>query len=294
LIYKDYLVLGASGFLGSQFARTLNGNSLLHINRVNGSLSDRDFVQFNLDDDDFYPLHELFQKYSFKTVINCIADADIENCEKNAERAYFLNSLLPKRLAKFSESQKFKLIQISTDAVFDGKTSFRGESDTPIPSNVYGRSKLKGEQEVLQHSNNSLIARVNFVGHSERKTTLLDFIFRNLRNKQKIVGYTNIYFTPLVINQTVSAILELERLSACGVYHVAGKERLSKYDFARLVCEVWNLDSSYLSAAPYTSTIPRAMDLSLDTSKIEDLGIAFPNIVDSLHEYRQAIIGDLE
>lgn len=294
MIYKDYLVLGASGFLGSQFARTLNGNSLLHINRVNGSLSDRDFVQFNLDDDDFYPLHELFQKYSFKTVINCIADADIENCEKNAERAYSLNSLLPKRLAKFSESHNFKLIQISTDAVFDGKTSFRGESDTPIPSNVYGQSKLKGEEEVLQHSNNSLIARVNFVGHSEKKETLLDFIFRNLRDKQKIIGYTNIYFTPLVINQTVSAILELERLSACGVYHVAGKERLSKYEFARLVCEVWDLDSSYLSAAPYTSTIPRAMDLSLDTSKMEDLGIAFPNIVDSLHEYRQTIIGDLE
>lgn len=227
-------------------------------------------------------------------MINCIADADIENCEKNAERAYFLNSLLPKKLAEFSESHNFKLIQISTDAVFDGKTSFRGESDTPIPPNVYGRSKLKGEQEVLQHSNNCLIARVNFVGHSERKTTLLDFIFRNLRDKQKIIGYTNIYFTPLVINQTVSAILELERLSACGVYHVAGKERLSKYEFARLVCEVWDLDSSFLSAAPYTSTIPRAMDLSLDTSKIENLGIAFPNIVDSLHEYRRITIGDLE
>lgn len=294
MIYKDYLVLGASGFLGSQFARTLNGNSLLHINRVNDSLSDRDFVQFNLEDDDFYPLHELFQKYSFKTVINCIADADIENCEKNAERAYSLNSLLPKRLAKFSESHNFKLIQISTDAVFDGTTSFRGESDTPIPSNVYGRSKLKGEQEVLQHSNNSLVARVNFVGHSERKTTLLDFIFRSLRDKQNIIGYSNIFFTPLVINQTVSAILELERLSACGIYHVAGKERLSKYEFARLVCEVWDLDSNYLSAAPYTSKIPRALDLSLDTSKMEVHGIAFPNIVDSLHEYRQSIVGDLK
>lgn len=294
MIYKDYLVLGASGFLGSQFARILNGNSLLHINRVNDSLSDRDFVQFNLEHDDFYPLHELFEKYSFKTVINCIADADIENCEKNVERAYFLNSLLPKKLAKFSVSHNFKLIQISTDAVFDGKTSFWSELDTPTPANVYGRSKLKGEQEVLEHSNNSLIARVNFVGHSEKKATLLDFIYRNLRDKQNIIGYTNIYFTPLVINQTVSAILELEKLSACGVYHVAGKERLSKYKFAKLVCEVWDLDSNYLSAAPYTSKIPRALDLSLDTSKIEDHGIAFPNIVDSLHEYRRTIIGDLE
>ncbi len=294
MIFKDYLILGAGGFLGSHLARVLSGNALLHLNRPNDSLRVSDFVQFNLKDNNFYPLDELFRNYRFKTVINCIANADIEDCEKNQEKAFALNSHLPKKLAKLSELYDFKLIQISTDAVFDGKTSFRSEQDKPLPTTVYGISKLKGEQAVVEHSHNSLIARVNFVGHSNRKVTLFDFIYRNLRDKKGITGYTDIYFTPLLVNQTVSAILELERLSLCGVYHVAGRERISKFEFAKLVCEIWDLDSNYLSAAPYTSNITRAMDLSLDTTKISNLGIVFPNIVDSLHAYRQAIKGELE
>ena len=294
MIFKDYLVLGASGFLGSQLAKTLNGNALLHVNRANDSLKGSDFVQFKLDDDEFYPLDELFKKYRFKTVINCIANADIEDCEKNQEKAFALNSQLPKKLARFSEAYDFKLIHISTDAVFDGKIPFRSELDIPIPSTVYGRSKLKGEQEVLEHSHNSLVARVNFVGHSNRKMTLFDYFYRNLTGKQGVTGYTNIYFTPLLVNQTASAILALDKLSLSGVYHVAGRERLSKFDFAKLVCEIWDLDASYLSGAPYTSSISRPLDLSLDTSKITDLGIVFPNIVDSLQAYRQAMRGELE
>ena len=294
MIFKDYLILGAGGFLGSHLASALNGNALLHLNRANDSLKGSDFVQFNLKDDGFYPLDQLFRDYRFKTVINCIANADIEDCEKNEDMAFALNSLLPKKLAKLSESHDFKLIQISTDAVFDGKTPFRSEQDNPLPTTVYGRSKLKGEQEVLEHSHNSLIARVNFVGHSNRKVTLFDFIYMNLRDKKGVTGYTDIYFTPLLVNQTVSAILELDRLSLSGVYHVAGRERISKFEFAKLVCEIWDLDSNYLSAAPYTSNISRAMDLSLDTTKISNLGIEFPNIVDSLHTYRQAIKGELE
>jgi dTDP-4-dehydrorhamnose reductase len=294
LIFKDYLILGASGFLGSHLARALNGKALLHLNRASDFVEGCDFVQFNLKDDHFYPLDELFKNYRFKTVINCIANTDIEDCEKNEEMAFALNSLLPKKLAKLSKSYDFKLIQISTDAVFDGKTSFRREQDTPLPETVYGRSKLKGEQEVLKYAQDPLIARVNFVGHSKRKLTLFDSIYRNLRDRIGVTGYTNVFFTPLLVNQTASAIIELDKLSLSGVYHVAGRERLSKFEFAKSVCEIWELDANYLSAAPYNSNIPRAMDLSLDTFKMSNLGIEFPKIVDSLLAYRQEIKGELE
>ncbi len=265
----------------------LHSNSALPIQKFESSFN------LNFHSATLESLDEVFSNYKFKTVINCVANADIDDCEKNPLQANFINGEVPKKLAQLSDRYKFKLIQISTDAVFNGKDSFRKENDSCEPSTVYGLSKLKGEQNVLDTTSNSIVARVNFVGHSERKLTLFDFIYKNLKEKREISGYTNIFFTPLIVDQTVSAILKLDELDVSGIYHVAGENRLSKYDFAKLVCEVWNLDSVNLLPAEYVSNVPRPLDLSLDSTRTRELGISFPSILDSLKAYRQKNRGKL-
>jgi dTDP-4-dehydrorhamnose reductase len=286
LIQKEYCILGSSGFLGSHFAAKLGDNAILHSNSAFPTQKFESSLNLNFHPTTLDSLDEVFSNYKFKTVINCVANADVDDCEKNPLQANFINGEVPKTLAQLSIRHKFKLIQISTDAVFNGEKSFRKEYESCEPSTVYGLSKLKGEQNVLETATNSIVARVNFVGHSERKPTLFDFIYKNLKAKREISGYTNIFFTPLIVDQTVSAILKLDQLNVNGIYHIAGENRLSKYDFAKLVCRIWDLDPVNLLPVEYVSNVPRPLDLSLDSTKIRELGISFPSILDSLKAYR--------
>lgn len=97
-------------------------------------------------------------------VINCASISDAEYCESHMVEAFKINALGARNLASASRRINAKMIQLSTDDIFDGKTSGRlTEYDTPAPQTVYGKSKLAGENYVRELNPKHLIIRSSWV-----------------------------------------------------------------------------------------------------------------------------------
>ena len=279
------LLLGGSGFLGSYFTKSLPAGSI-----INTSTSDENQVldgmikKFGRFDSKASVL-EFLQGIEFKNVINCIALANIEACERNPGLATWLNVELPGVVAGYCKSIGASMIHVSTDAVFDGLSQQRSESEPPAPVSTYGRTKLQGENRILQTLPDSLVARVNFFGHSRRKESLFDYFYSTMKSGQEVRAYGDVFFTPTYAADTVCLILELAGKSCTGVFHVVGDERISKYEFARKISDIFELDSRYITRveAPIDKMgTLRGHDLSLDNQKLKTLGVLPRSIEDGL------------
>ncbi len=279
------LVLGGTGFLGSHFVHSLGERAVVHTTKTRNPESEINFQPAVFRRNNTDEIRLFIEKQNCGTIINSTALADIEECESNPELAYWINCELPGIVANISKNLGSKLVHISTDAVFDGTISFRKEQDNPSPLSVYGKSKLNGEQLVLENNPESIVARVNFFGQSNNKSSLFNFFYDNLILRREISGFTDVHFTPLYVENLVNVIMTLLDLKASGLFHVTGDERISKFDFGLLVTEIFELPITYLKQGKMIGTKGaslRSPDLSLSNDKIKSLGINLPSIRDGL------------
>ena len=287
------LVLGGTGFLGSHFVSTLGKRAIAHTTRTFYPDSEINFQTMIFQKNQIDGIKVFLEKQNCETIINCTALADIEKCESNPELAYWINCGLPGVLSSISKSLDAKFVHISTDAVFDGTTSFRTEFDNPSPLSVYGKSKWSGEQLVLENNPQSIVARVNFFGQSNSKPSLFNFFYDNLISRRSVSGFTDVYFTPLYANDLVNVIMELLSLKGSGLLHVVGNERISKFDFGVMIAEIFDLPTTYLNEGKMLGTMGAALrssDLSLSNDKIKSLGINLPSVRHGLSILKRNII----
>jgi len=279
------LILGGTGFLGSYFAKYLHEKAVVHTSGQGLKRVPNDQIKLDITKHSEFELERIFHEYSFSQVINCIALADIELCERFPDHAYWLNRSLPIKLSQLSLKYGFKLTHISTDAVFDGSKPNRFEEEIPSPTNVYSTSKLEGELGILDINPLALIARVNFVGRNPKGNSLFDFYEKNLILKNLIEGYTNLYFTPLWVTETIKVVTELISKSESGIFHVTGTKRISKYEFGCLVADRLNVDRAHIKPTEFLNpknSPKRSLDLSLSNEKLKKLGIKFLEIDESI------------
>jgi dTDP-4-dehydrorhamnose reductase len=285
------LVLGGTGFLGSHFVRALGKRAVVHSTGVCNSESNPPQMLFKKNQLD--EMKAFLEKQNCRTIINCIALADIEKCELDPELADWINCELPGHLSSISKSLDSKFVHISTDAVFDGSTSYRRETDFPAPLSVYGKTKWNGEQSVMGNNHEAIVARVNFFGQSENKNSIFNFFYESLKSGKSVSGFADLYFTPLYAIHLVNAITELLNLNASGLFHVVGTERISKYDFGVLVAETFGFSTIHLKADSVMGkegSIIRSSDLSLSNDKIKSLGINLPSVRDGLSILKKNMI----
>lgn len=281
-------MLGAQGFLGSYFVAALGDKAVLHLNRINQESSDNHF-SLHLTPESLEKLADIVQVYEPDFVVNCVAATNLDFCESNPEISFFLNEQVPMHLAQLSNLFGFKLVHISTDAVFSGEKSYSSEEDLCAPSTVYGHSKLAGENVISSIAPDSLICRVNFVGANPKGVSLFDYFYRTMSKKITATGFTDIYFTPLAVDVTARIILDLMDRNEKGIYHVVGTDRISKYEFAEMVRRIWNFDESLLKPGLYDSTVKRSLDLSLDNSKLKGIGIIPAPIEESMKKLKSIL-----
>jgi dTDP-4-dehydrorhamnose reductase len=270
------LLLGGSGFLGGYFAKKLGENAVVH---STNEMTQTGFhgCKFETSED----VTQFMNSFEIKSVVNCIALADIDSCEAEPEKAKWLNSEIPYLIANHCRKSEIGFSHISTDAVFSGKYPNLSETSTPLPKSIYGISKLEGEKRVTQIYPQSKIMRVNFVGWNHRGNSLLNFIYTNLKRGIQIEGFDDVYFTPLHASASVEIILRLNDLAPAGLYHVVGNERLSKYDFCMNVASSLGLDKNLISRSSISESsfgITRTKDMSLSNQKIRRMGIQVPTM----------------
>jgi dTDP-4-dehydrorhamnose reductase len=148
---------------------------------------------------------------------------------------------MPGKIAKMTSELGIKLIHISTDHLFDGKSKNYTEEAKTMPLNIYSKSKLLGENEVIKNDKNALIIRTNFFGNGPHyKPSFSDRIISTLRQKKNILLFNNVYYTPISIEELASCVLMLINNNLSGIFNVAGNERITKYEFGLKIADLIN------------------------------------------------------
>jgi dTDP-4-dehydrorhamnose reductase len=277
------LVTGASGLLGLNLAvcasqQGYDVTGVVHTHRLY-------FTPFQVYTADLTQAEErlrLFEQYHPEVMINCAAVANLESAEADPGLAKQLNSELPGRLAELAQRFETRFVHISTDAVFNGARGNYSEEDAPDPLSVYGRTKLAGEQAVLQANPDALVARVNFYGWSlSGRRSLAEWFFNNLMVGRRMNGFTDVVFSPLLVNDLAALLLQMPAEHLSGVYHVASCQCLSKYDFGVALARQFKLDEKLIDPVSVSESglvAQRALNLSLSIRKLaRDLGITLPD-----------------
>jgi dTDP-4-dehydrorhamnose reductase len=214
-------------------------------------------------------------------VIHCAGLVDVDRAEADYALAREINALGTRNIAK-SIPDGAKLVYVSTDSVFDGRRGGYTENDLPCPVNAYAKTKLEGEWFTRLMSENHLIVRTNFFGgFSATKPSIASWIVNTLSEGGSLALVDDWVFSTLYVNHLVDAILALLGADACGLYHVAGSEPCSKYEFGVEVARAWGLDASRIERSRFADlalAAPRPRDASLDCSKAAALlGKALPS-----------------
>lgn len=239
------IVFGASGLLGSaicSFLKTKNRRF------IGFSKSKKDFKKINLLNKK--NIIKVLDKIKPQILINCTGLTDVDECNKNIEKAYMENSLTAKNIVESLNFLKMKsyLIHISTDQVYNSSNIFKlNNEENENLNNIYSITKFIGEKNTLDYKN-SLILRTNFFGqlNSRYKISYSNFIINNLKNKKKIKLPVNVIFNPVDINFLSSSILRLCDLRIKGVYNLGAKNLISKYNFGILIAKKFNLEKKFI------------------------------------------------
>lgn len=170
-------------------------------------------------------------------IINCSGMTDIEECEENPSKAFKVNALGARNLAISARKIEAKMVQISTDDVFDGKsTKPYTEFDAVNPGTVYGKSKLAGENYVKEFTYKHFIVRSTWV-YGKGQNFISGFL-----EKVQAGGPVSIasdqFGSPTGANELARFLLHLIHTSEYGTYHATNKGVCSRYAFAQEILKM--------------------------------------------------------
>jgi len=263
------LITGGSGLLGSKVAEIAlaRGDDVFSGYAHNLPEYGR-AVKFDLLDE--MSISELVGRIEPEVIIHSAALTDVDRCEREKELAYKMNVEGTRALAKAAEESASFMIYISSDYVFDGNRGMYCEDDRTDPVSYYGLSKLKGEQFCK-----GCIARTCVIYGSRPASGKVNFalwLLNSLKSGKPVRVVTDQFITPTLNTNLASMVLEAADRRLAGIYHLAGATRISRYDFARLMADVFDLDSSLIipsRMADLKWDAKRPMDSSLATYKAD-------------------------
>jgi dTDP-4-dehydrorhamnose reductase len=185
-------------------------------------------------------LERLLDEQRPARVVNAAAAANPADCEADPALAEALNARLPGELAGLCAARGTRLVHASTDLVFGAEPAPPGgfdERDAPGPISVYGRSKLDGERRVAEADAGAAIARLPLLfGDSRgRARGASDALLAALARGEVPRLFTDERRSPLDVDVAAAALIELAWRGEAGLLHVAGPDRLTRYDLGMLV-----------------------------------------------------------
>ena len=257
MLYRRILVTGANGLLGQQLIRILSSCADFDVlatgreNRIKVKGTSCGYT--SLDITDTSEVNRLFQDFTPNVVINCAAMTNVDQCEEDRDTCWKVNVDAVEHLTRCCLNLGSKLVQVSTDFIFDGKDGPYAEGDRPEPVNYYGKSKLAAENCVRKSGlPNWAIARTVLVfgtGAYLSRSNIALWVIDKLKKGEVINVVDDQWRTPTYAPDLAMGLHKLVRYEKNGVYHLSGREFLSIYDFAHKIAETLDLDATLIHRA---------------------------------------------
>jgi dTDP-4-dehydrorhamnose reductase len=262
------LITGAAGLIGRYFMGTAS--------RWAPGWDVHGVARGDLDLTDHAAVEEAWRLLKPTAVIHCAALSRTKDCEQNPHLARRINVEATVRLAHLSKNIPF--IFLSSGEVFDGRQGWYRENDDPTPINFYGKTKLEAEQLVLQNPRHTVVRIVLTAGtspHGDR--SFVEDMSQGAKSGKTMTLYRDEFRCPLPAGAIARAIWELTGADAPGLYHLGGRERLSRWEIGQALLPWYpELQGRLVEGSARVHTgAPRPADLSLNCEKIQAV-LSFP------------------
>ena len=270
------LVTGKNGQLGRSIQKIVNTD-----NKIDNNHNPNDFIfvgRGDLDLSSESSISHYFKNNKFDIIINCAAYTQVDRAEQEAELANQINHLAIKQLASIASNQQAKLLHISTDYVFDGESDTPYiETDRPNPINVYGKTKLAGEQALQTvMPMNALIIRASWI-YSEYNNNFISTMLKLGKKQDELSVVNDQMGSPTYAADLADAILEIikhKKFRDVGqttqIYHYSGEGEISWHRFAKEIFKIEKIECKVNSIATkqYPTPAKRPRNTFMNKDKI--------------------------
>ncbi len=260
---KKVLVTGASGQLGRC------------IKKLSSRYQEFEFTYTTSEELDlalFGVVSVFFRNHQFDYCINCAAYTKVEQAETEQEMAYLINAEAVKNLAEICCENQCTLIHFSTDYVFDGKKGRPySEDDETAPLNVYGASKLMGEEYIRKHMDRYFIFRTSWL-YSDFGHNFFNTIREKAKKGETLRITTSQKGTPTNAYDLAEFVLELMAAGSdkYGIYHYSNRGEATWYDFAAEILKHVDSETELIENNDFETIATRPAYSVLSKNKAEE------------------------
>jgi len=283
------LLIGGSGLFGQAFIDLAKKISHELYATYNKSSIDFENAIF-LDITDKEGVKKIVKNLSPDIIVHAAAFTNVDKCEIEKEKAYNVNVKGTENIARIAKKINAKLVYISTDYVFDGKKGFYNEEDKTNPINYYGLTKLEGEKVVKKLCEDFIIARTSVI-YGCHKKNFATWAIGNLKKKKEIKIIIDQWVSPTLNMDLAEQIISLMEKKEKGIFHTAGGEKISRYDFVLEMTKIFNFDEKLIvptNVKEMNWIAKRPKDSSLDVSKISEVKKPY-KVKEALHLLKKEI-----
>lgn len=272
------LVTGANGQLGYDVVRELQKQN---IECYGATRKDFDLI-------DFEATEKFIAHYMPDVVIHCAAYTAVDKAEDEQGLCYLVNASATENIAEICKKINAKMLYISTDYVFDGtKDGFYEVDDKPNPINVYGKTKLLGEQAVQRILDKYFIVRISWV-FGEHGNNFVKTMLRLGKEYKEINVVADQYGSPTYTADLALLLVEMIRTEKYGVYHVTNEGVCTWAEFAEEIFKIagMNVKVNHITTAEYPTRAKRPMNSRLSKESLKDkIFFTLPVYSDAVNRY---------
>lgn len=254
------LVTGANGQLGYDVVKELQKQN---IECYGATRQDFDIV-------DFEATKKFITNYMPDAVIHCAAYTAVDKAEDEQGLCYLVNASATENIAEICKKINAKMLYISTDYVFDGtKDDFYEVDDKPNPINVYGKTKLLGEQAVQKILDKYFIVRISWV-FGEHGNNFVKTMLRLGKERKEISVVADQYGSPTYTADLAPLLVEMIKTDKYGVYHATNEGVCTWAEFAEEIFKIAGMDVkvNHITTAEYPTRAKRPINSRLSKKKL--------------------------
>lgn len=232
--------------------------------------------------EDYSRIDLLLDKIRPDVVLHAQAMCNTDLCEIKPEKVELVNVEATRALIKAVSSRAVKFIYLSSEHVFSGKQGHYSETDVCDPISVYGKTKLRAEELVRKNLEEYLIIRPGLmIGPSAQGSVgPKDFLLKRLRKQLPASYFADEIRSPIMAEEFCKAVEYFLKCGTTGILHIAGADRISRYDLARCIAHEAGVSGKWIRKKfiEDDKQVPRIADCTLDCSLARSKGWNQQNI----------------
>ncbi len=286
-IKKKLLITGASGFLGWNICQLATKNWQVYGTYFSHHLTISGVNLSKIYLTNFPDLKRLFKEIKPDAVIHTAAASQPNFCQTHPQESQEINVTVSSNLAELCAAAEIPCVFTSTDLVFNGLNAPYKETDPVSPVSIYGEQKVMAENEMLTRYPQTAVCRMPlmFGNGGPVAQSFIQPMLQKLKAGEELSLFIDEFRTPVSGKTAAFGLLLGVQKNFQGIIHLGGKERISRYDFFRLLVAELELNSAKIKQClqkDVKMSAPRPPDVSLDSSKAFGMGYDPPLLKEAI------------